>query len=104
MNNASPRRFPSSFPVGGALASLNLLEVEAASFESELLSADGWNAPQHFGRQRPAGEQNRTTQTSPFSRENPAGDFAGFFICLGLAVPAGLLVWAGIVSVLIFLK
>jgi hypothetical protein len=76
MNNASPRRlFPSSFPVrGGGLAPMNVLDVEVEDTEPP---------------------------RSPI--ENPAGeDFAGFFICIGLAVPAGLLVWAGIVSALIF--
>jgi hypothetical protein len=73
MSNASPRRFPSSFPVGGALASMNVLNVEVEDTEPP---------------------------RSP--SENPAGDFTGFFICLGLAIPAGLLVWAGIVSALIF--
>jgi hypothetical protein len=74
MNTASPRRFPSSFPAVRGLAPLNVLSVEVEDTEPP---------------------------RSPI--ENPAGDdFAGFFICLGLAVPAGLLVWAGIVSALIF--
>jgi hypothetical protein len=34
--------------------------------------------------------------------ENPArDDVAGFFIGVGLAVPAGLLVWAAVIAVLI---
>jgi len=103
MNNASPRRFPSSFPAGGGLASLNLLDVEAASFESDSPSADRLNAPQNIGSQRPAGEQNRATRTSPFSHENPAGDFTGFVIALGLAIPAGLFVYACVITAWILL-
>lgn len=76
MSNASPRRFPSSFPAvrGGGLAPMNVLNVEIEDTEPP---------------------------RSPI--ENPAGgDVAGFFIGLVHAVAAGLAVWAGIVSALIF--
>jgi hypothetical protein len=76
MNNASPRRFPSSFPAvrGGGLAPMNVLNVEVEDTEPP---------------------------RSPI--ENPAdNDVAGFFIGLVIAVAAGLAVWAGIVSALIF--
>jgi hypothetical protein len=76
MNNASPRRFPSSFPAvrGGGLAPMNVLNVEVEDTEPP---------------------------RSP--RENPAGDFTGFFIALGLAIPAGLFVYACVITVWILL-
>lgn len=77
MNNASPRRFPSSFPAvrGGGLAPMNVLNVEVEDTEPP---------------------------RSPI--ENPAGDdFAGFFIALGLAIPAGLFVYACVITVWILL-
>ena len=50
----------------------------------------------------PASEQNRATNPPRSPLENPArDDVAGFFIGVGLAVPAGLLVWAAVIAVLI---
>ncbi len=67
------------------LAALNVLGVD--------IDASG---------QRPAGEQVRAINPPRSHSENPACDeCAGFFICLGLAVPAGLLVWAAVIAALI---
>jgi hypothetical protein len=80
MNNASPRpTFPFSFPAmqGGGLAPLSVLNVEPDDFEATFL---------------------------PVGDAHPAADsqeFGGFFIGIGLAVPAGLLIWALVVSAII---
>jgi hypothetical protein len=77
MKTASlPVDFPTSLTrrAAGGLASMNVLNVEVEDSEPP---------------------------RSP--SENPAGDFTGFFIALGLAIPAGLFVYACVITVWILL-
>ena len=83
MNNASPRpTLPSSFPAaqGGGLAPFNVLNVEPDDFEATSL---------------PVGDAHIAAGSQ---------EFGGFFIGIGLAVPAGLLAWAAVIAAVIFLK
>ena len=102
MNNASPRRFSSSFPAGGGLAPMNVLDA--------VIEDDDWSQRGGAAVSATPGEsalhgpsRSPGSFTSPFSAENPAGDdVAGFFIGLVIALGAGLAVWACFIAALIF--